>query len=176
MWLKADDTAFMSKVSGVAMVELMPDRLPWFVAGPALGLLVVGLYALLNRPLGSLGGYMQTLTLIRGQRPTEMWRVWFFGGVIGGGALAAVLRGDWALGFGYGVLGVELSMPLLILTLLAGGLLMGYGARWAGGCTTGHGLCGVAVGSPGSIAATATFILTAIGVTALLTALIGGAL
>ena len=45
------------------------------------------------------------------------------------------------------------SLPLLI----AGGLLVGFGTRLGNGCTSGHGVCGMARLSPRSIAATATF-------------------
>lgn len=158
------------------MIDLLPDRLPWFIAGPALGLLVVGLYAVANRPIGSLGAYLQTLAMVRSGRAGEPWRVWFFGGVIAGGGLTALLRGDLAFGLGYGTIGAALPLPLLVAVLLAGGALMGFGARWAGGCTTGHGLCGVSVLSPGSLAATGTFMVTAVVVTAVLRLLIGGAL
>jgi uncharacterized protein len=43
------------------------------------------------------------------------------------------------------------------LTLVAGGLLVGFGTRLANGCTSGHGVCGLARLSPRSLAATATF-------------------
>jgi uncharacterized membrane protein YedE/YeeE len=42
-------------------------------------------------------------------------------------------------------------------TLIAGGLLVGFGTRLANGCTSGHGVCGLARLSPRSLAATATF-------------------
>ena len=45
------------------------------------------------------------------------------------------------------------SLPLLI----AGGLFVGFGTRLGNGCTSGHGVCGMARLSPRSIAATATF-------------------
>lgn len=158
------------------MPELLPDRLPWFIAGPALGLLVVGLYAVLNRPLGAVGAYAQVILLARRERPTEPWRVWFFGGIFLGGALAAVLRGDWSLSLGYGALADDLAAPALLLVLLLGGALMGFGARWSGGCTSGHGLCGVSARSPASVAATGAFMTTAVVVTFLIHWLIGGAL
>lgn len=158
------------------MPDILPDRLPWYVAGPALGLLVVGLYAVLNRPLGAVGSYIQVLNLARGERPTQPWRVWFFGGIVLGGALAAVLRGDWALSLGYGALSDDFAAPVLLLVLLLGGALMGFGARWAGGCTSGHGLCGVSALSPASVAATGTFMTTAVVATFLIHWLIGGAL
>ncbi len=48
---------------------------------------------------------------------------------------------------------VTSSIPLII----AGGLLVGFGTRLGNGCTSGHGVCGMARLSPRSIAATATF-------------------
>jgi uncharacterized protein len=45
------------------------------------------------------------------------------------------------------------------LTLIAGGLLVGFGTRLANGCTSGHGGCGLARLSPRSLAATVTFMV-----------------
>jgi uncharacterized membrane protein YedE/YeeE len=47
----------------------------------------------------------------------------------------------------------EASWPLTIIA----GLLVGFGTRYAGGCTSGHGVCGIGRLSPRSIAATASF-------------------
>jgi uncharacterized membrane protein YedE/YeeE len=52
---------------------------------------------------------------------------------------------------------VTSSLPLLI----AAGLLVGFGTRLANGCTSGHGVCGVARLSPRSLAATAIFMASA---------------
>jgi uncharacterized membrane protein YedE/YeeE len=51
--------------------------------------------------------------------------------------------------------------------LVAAGLLVGVGTQLGGGCTSGHGVCGLARLSPRSLAATATFVLVAILVVAL---------
>jgi uncharacterized membrane protein YedE/YeeE len=52
---------------------------------------------------------------------------------------------------------VTTSLPVLIV----GGLLVGFGTRLGSGCTSGHGVCGLARLSPRSLAATATFMLAA---------------
>ena len=44
--------------------------------------------------------------------------------------------------------------------LIVAGLLVGFGTRMGSGCTSGHGICGMARLSPRSIAATVTFLLT----------------
>jgi uncharacterized membrane protein YedE/YeeE len=59
-------------------------------------------------------------------------------------------------------------------TLIGAGALIGSGARTAGGCTSGHGMCGMSFGSPASVAATMTFMMTAVA-TAHVLLWIGGA-
>lgn len=151
------------------------EQLPWFVAGPAIGLCIVALYALNNRPLGISGSYVQAVMLVRG-RPVEAWRLWLVAGLFAGAVVATVLRGAPATGLGYGTLGQLLPLPVLVVVLFAGGILMGCGARWAGGCTSGHGLSGTSVLSPGSFVAAGTFIAVAVGLTLLLNVATGGAL
>lgn len=91
------------------------------------------------------------------------------------GALTPV-RGDvkWRLAFIAGLIIAPLvfwiataSKPEVIFThplwmVALGGLLVGFGARMGGGCTSGHGVCGMARFSKRSFAATATFMGTAI--------------
>jgi hypothetical protein len=55
------------------------------------------------------------------------------------------------------------SWPVVILA----GLLVGFGTRMAGGCTSGHGVCGIARLSPRSALATAIFMATALIVVAI---------
>ena len=76
-----------------------------------------------------------------------------------------MLRGGLTFGIGYGALGRELALPALVLVLAGAGVFMGYAARWAGGCTMAHGLCGSSVRSQGSLIAAGTFMTTAIGMT-----------
>ena len=158
------------------MIQLLPDRVPGYIVGPLIGLLAVGLFAVANKPLGASGAYVQTVTFLRLRPTAEVWRVWYFGGILAGGLLAALLRGGASFGLDYGALGRELPLFALIPILFAAGVLMGYGARWAGGCTSGHGICGTSTLSPGSIAAMMSFMATAVGITALLHIVTGGAL
>jgi len=155
------------------VVHLLPAQLPWWVAGPGIGLCVVALYALANVKLGVSGGWLQLVLLAQRRRVTESWRLWFTGGVVGGAILAAILGTGHVSG--YGRLSAVLPAPVLAGVLLVVGLLIGYGARWAGGCTSGHGISGCAAGSPESIAATSTFFGVAIAVTFAVHLLTGGA-
>ncbi|AHV94939.1 sulfur transport family protein [Bordetella holmesii 30539] len=54
------------------------------------------------------------------------------------------------------------STPALILA----GLLVGFGTRLGSGCTTGHGVCGLASGAPRSVASVLIFTVTAMAVVA----------
>ena len=154
-------------------MNVIPDQLPWWVAGPGVGLCVVALYALAGVKLGVSGGWLQLLFLAQRRPVTEGWRLWFTGALVVGAFLAPVLGTGRVTG--YGELSAHLSMPVLLVVLVTVGALIGYGARWAGGCTSGHGISGSAAGSPESLAATATFFMVAIIVTFGVHLLTGGA-
>ena len=156
-------------------MDLLPDRLPWFIAGPLMGLCVVGLYALANKPLGATTAYSETFSFLR-RRTYEPWRVALFAGLVAGALVAALLRGGISPNTHYGALGDLVPLALLVPILLVAGFVMGYGARWSGGCTSGHGLRGTSSLSPASLAATGTFMATAVLVTGLLHIVTGGEL
>jgi uncharacterized protein len=155
------------------MFDVLPQQLPWWVAGPGVGLCVVAMYGLLNVKLGVSGGWLQLLLLVERKPVTEPWRIWFNTGLVGGAVLAAVLSTGWGVR-GYGSLSTALGPVPLVLLLLVVGLVLGYGARWAGGCTSGHGISGCSAGSLDSIAATATFFSVAVVVSLLVHAVTGG--
>lgn len=92
------------------------------------------------------------------------WRLLFLGGLIGGAALYVLFEGPLPLD-------LQASPPVMILA----GLLVGFGTRLGSGCTSGHGICGIARMSRRSFTATAVFMLTAI-VTVFLTRHVGGGL
>jgi uncharacterized membrane protein YedE/YeeE len=78
------------------------------------------------------------------------WRAAFVAGLVLAGAIGGRAAPD-AIG------ATPASMPLAI----AAGLLVGFGARYGGGCTSGHGVCGVGRLSRRSIVGTATFVAVA---------------
>jgi len=146
-------------------MDILPDRLAWYIAGPMIGLCVVALYALINQRMGVTTSY-QSIAQVLTRRPVgERWRVWFFLGLVGGSFLAAMLQGGPRLTSSYGALSAVVPLLALVPILFIGGLLSGFGARWSGGCTSGHGISGSSSLSPASIAATMTFVATAIVVT-----------
>ncbi len=159
------------------MFDLLPDRLPWFVGGPVLGLLIVGLFVLANQPLGASGAYVQTSGLLRKRDGIVIWRVWYFVGLFVGGLLVTqVFRTGAEVRSGYDALREVFPLGVVIPMVFFGATLLGYGAAVAGGCTSGHGMCGTAQRSPASVAVTATFMTTAILTTLALRVVTGGSL
>ncbi len=87
-------------------------------------------------------------------------RGYFLVGMIGGGFIAAQFRG---LPIKWSSLGVHFderygdNIWFILSVLLVAGILVGFGTRMAGGCTSGHGLTGMACRQPGSLFSTMTF-------------------
>ena len=153
------------------MIDLLPDRLPWWIAGPTLGVLIVVLFVLANQPLGASGAFVQTSGFLRRRDGVVTWRVWYFVGMAAGGfVVTQLLRPSDGVRSGYDALREAFPLGVVIPLVFVGATLLGYGAGLAGGCTSGHGLCGTAQRSKASVAVTATFMTTAIATTALLRA------
>src|SRR5215210_6364974 len=136
------------------MHELLDSAPPWYILGPCLGLLVVGMLATVNTRLGVLGGWSETVEWVLGRRRALGVKAWFALGVIGGGLLFRLTAGEPSFGDGYGWLTRELGSGVAVGGVLVGaGVLIGFGARTAGGCTSGNGLGGSSFGSPASLVA-----------------------
>src|SRR3954453_4528728 len=147
---------------------MLHHQLPWFVAGPALGLCVVAVRLLLNARLGVTGGYSAVVERI------PDWRALFLVGLIVGAAVFPLVAAGHAFQ-GYGWLTDTFTGDarwVVAPILFAAGILIGFGAKTAGGCTSGNGLSGMSMTSVASLAATATFFATAIGVSFLIKAVI----
>lgn len=153
----------------------MQPYVPWFIGGPLFGLCVATLYVLTNQRLGVSGSYLHLGKVVMRRPGAQAWRIWFFGGLLLGAAGAAASQGAFGEG-GYGRLAEVVTPGALVPVLLIGGVLIGYGARYAGGCTSGHGISGCSSLSPGSFTTTAVFFATAVAATWVLHLLTGGAL
>ena len=122
----------------------MEDFTP--VGGLVGGLLIalaVALMLLLNGRVAGVSGILGGLLALR--TGDALWRAAFVAGLVLG-ALAYVSAAD-----------VPVAVVAPLPAVLAGGLLVGFGTRLGSGCTSGHGLCGMARLSRRSVAATATF-------------------
>ena len=149
----------------------MKEQLPWWIGGPVLGLCVVAIRGLLNAGLGVTAAFSEVIDRVGKRSLAFDWRGWFFIGLIAGGLVFVLVRGD--AGFeGYGWLTRTFTSDAWIaLVLLLAGVLIGFGAKTAGGCTSGNGLTGTSMLSRAALAATATFFGTAIVVSFVIEAL-----
>lgn len=137
------------------------DPILALLGGALIGLASVLLMMLTGRIAGISGILGGCLTLAAGDK---VWRLAFIVGLI----LAPVASG---------LLGYPLptpQMPASWVTIVIAGLLVGFGARLGGGCTSGHGVCGIARISTRSIVATAIFMATAMVVVAIMRHGFGG--
>jgi uncharacterized membrane protein YedE/YeeE len=136
----------------------LAEQAPWWIVGPAFGLVVVGLVATLNERIGIVGGFSDALEGRLG------WKVFFTLGLAAGALVYALVGGGFGEdGYGWLTRTFTGSARILVAPILLGaGALIGYGAKTAGGCTSGNGLGGTCLGSPASFVATATFMGTAI--------------
>ena len=147
------------------MEGLLDQRPAWFVLGPLIGLVVLGLAATINQRIGALGGYSEFVERATGRIPEIGWKAWFLIGIFAGAFVFYLMSGGFPQDGGYGWLSAAFGSDVFVgLALVAGGILIGFGAKTAGGCTSGNGLGGCSAGSPASFAATFTFIGTAIAV------------
>jgi hypothetical protein len=121
-----------------------------FTPGPALaGGIILGiaaaLYVLINGRILGISGILGGL--IGPKRTDWLWRASFVLGL-----LSAPLWGKYVF---------QMNTTTVIdadyLTLIIAGLLVGFGARYGSGCTSGHGICGLSRLSPRSLLATLTF-------------------
>ena len=153
---------------------MLRSQLAWYIGGPILGLCVVACRALFNGRLGVTGGYSEVMTKLGRGSANFDWRGWFAIGIVAGAGVFALLAGQQSFQ-GYGWLTETFtgsSQVWIGVILFVSGVLVGYGAKTAGGCTSGNGLSGTAMLSPASLVATATFFATAIIVSFVIKAVI----
>ena len=97
------------------------------------------------------------------------WRLPFLAGLLAGGAISALTSGGWhptmELGMFDTTIGAGTGAKLA--WMFVGGLFIGFGTRLAGGCTSGHGIFGIANFEKASWTATAAFMAAGIATTQL---------
>jgi len=147
------------------------DPWPFWAGGIAIGLLVPLLYYFYNTALGVSTGYGNLVKIFfptgRLQwlntkfKETWSWRVYFIGGIILGGFISSTLSGSPGFTSEMGRFTAIIAWPPLAgaVYFFAGGLLLGLGARIAGGCTSGHSIHGISNLHVSSILATILFLL-----------------
>ena len=136
--------------------------------GPVVGGLLIGLGAtILMLFSGRIAGVSGIFSGLLDPKPGDMgWRAAFVAGIAVGGAVLFALSPEI----------FATTLPRSLPAVALGGLLVGFGARLGSGCTSGHGVCGIARLGPRSIVATVTFIASGALVTLLVNKMAGGAL
>lgn len=119
------------------------------LAGGVLIGLGAAVLLILNGRLAGVSGIVGTLLRPSGEETG--WRIAFIAGLIAGPLAYRLIAG------GIPPITIDAPWPILV----AGGLLVGFGTNLGSGCTSGHGVCGMARLSPRSVAATVTFMLCA---------------
>ena len=135
------------------------DPVSALVGGALIGLAAVLLMLLNGRIAGASGILGEALT-----GDDRSWRIAFLVGFV---VVPLLLR----------AVGKPVPMPWMpssFAIVVAAGLLVGFGTRLGGGCTSGHGVCGIARLSPRSITATLVFMATAMVVVAVMRHGFGG--
>ncbi|MBD9446637.1 MULTISPECIES: YeeE/YedE thiosulfate transporter family protein [unclassified Rhizobium] len=134
----------------------------WPLSGGLLIGLSAALYLLLDGRIAGISGLTASAFGWTGAGVSPLG-IGFIGGIVGGAGIA----------FTY-IRHAELMIVSSPILLIAGGLLVGFGTRLGSGCTSGHGVCGLARLSPRSLVATATFMAVAAVTVYMMRHLIGG--
>lgn len=116
------------------------------LGGSLIGLAAVLLMAAIGRIMGATG----ILSAALWGDDDRAWRWAILAGMVSGPVLYLTLAGSWP----------EITVPVSTVSLIVGGFLVGIGVSYGSGCTSGHGVCGLARLSTRSLVAVPTFMAT----------------
>ena len=171
------------------MLDILKNPWPWYVAGPLIGLTVPVLLIIGNKAFGISSSLRHicaacipaNIPFFKYEWKKEIWNLFFVGGILLGGFLAMSLLANpnpveihpnLASELStYGITNFESMVPVdvfnwsTLLTLkgfiimVFGGFLIGFGTRYAGGCTSGHAIMGLSTLQWPSLIATCCFMV-----------------
>lgn len=129
------------------------EPLHWAIGGAAIGLITLTLMFVTSNRLGVSTGFENVCALVV-RAPyfrrdallrSHSWRLPLLGGLLIGGFLSAVTGGGWELTWDLGRFDDQIGWgeEAKVAWMFGGGLLIGFGTRLAGGCTSGHGIFGL---------------------------------
>ena len=136
---------FLTNLNGKTLENFTP--ISALLGGALIGL-SVSLLLLFNGRMAGISGIMNGL--FSAPKKQGIWRGLFLAGLIIGAVIFQLLTND----------SLQLRQGYPILLIILGGFLVGVGTRMGSGCTSGHGICGIANFSMRSITATITFMLS----------------
>lgn len=173
----------------MSFIEIIKQPWPWYVAGPLIGLTVPVLLIIGNKSFGISSSLRHicaacipaNIPFFKYEWKKEIWNLFFVGGILLGGFVATdllanpqpvqinqTLATELAQ---YGIANTNSLVPVDvinwstlftlkgILIIVVGGLLIGFGTRYAGGCTSGHAIMGLSTLQLPSLIATCCFML-----------------
>jgi uncharacterized membrane protein YedE/YeeE len=171
------------------MLEVIQQPWPWYVAGVIIGLIVPALLLLGNKHFGISANlrhacaacFPADIKFFKYDWKKEIWNFFFVGGILLGAVIAAFalanpepivvhpkLVEELA---GYGITDMSNMVPVQLFSieslfslkglvmLIGGGFLVGFGSRYAGGCTSGHAIMGLSDLQWPSLVATIMFMV-----------------
>lgn len=156
---QSEHSASLATSRGSISASLESRRWSPYVCGIGIGILCWLTFLFSNRPLGISTAYAKTAGMLekkwRGEQVEQMeyykkfppkigWELMLVIGVIIGAFISALMSGSFEFAFLHDSWRAHMGDTYVLrwFTALAGGVLMGIGARWAGGCTSGHGISG----------------------------------
>ncbi len=155
------------------MLDIIKQPWPWYIAGPLIGLTIPALLLLGNKPLGISSSLRHVcaacmpanIPFFNYEWKKEIWNLFFVVGILVGSLLAMTflanphpvdIHPDLVQEMkGYGMTNLNVVIPEEIvnwqslftlkgfLMIVFGGFLIGFGTRYAGGCTSGHTIMGL---------------------------------
>lgn len=171
------------------MVEILKNPWPWYIAGPLIGLTVPVLLIIGNKAFGISSSlrhicaacFPANIPFFKYEWTKEIWNLFFVGGILIGGFLAVSLLANpnpveihpnlASELSAYGITNFEFMVPVDVfnwsalftlkgfIIMVIGGFLIGFGTRYAGGCTSGHAIMGLSTLQWPSLIATCCFMV-----------------
>lgn len=171
------------------LIEWIKQPWPWWVAGPLIGLTVPALMLMGNKRFGISSSlrhicaacFPSNISYFKYNWKKEIWNLFFVAGIVLGGLIAAQFLNNHqpiqvspALAAelkGYGITNYSELIPIEVfnwpnllhiqglLLMVFGGFLVGFGTRYAGGCTSGHAITGLSNLQWPSLVATISFMV-----------------
>jgi uncharacterized protein len=143
-------------------MEAILNVWPWYVAGPSIGLFVPFLLIAGNKLLGISSSFPHICSMVLNTKKfaasgydasSNRWKFFFVIGITLGGLAAKLFLGAGNTSF----LPQQYDSLKGLIFLLTGGFLVGFGTRYANGCTAGHSISGISTFQLSGLIATISF-------------------
>lgn len=173
----------------MSIIEIIKQPWPWYVAGPLIGLIVPILLIIGNKSFGISSSMRHTCAIcfpsnipfFKYDWKREIWNLFFVGGIIIGGIISAIFLNNPKTFeanpklvtelASYGISNYNHLVPQDLfnwhelfslrgfIIMIIGGFFIGFGSRYAGGCTSGHAIMGISNLQLPSLIATSCFMI-----------------